>query len=62
VAFCSVAVFRPYADEELRYCLDSLPTAGLKLHLAASGADLTDEVYPTHHDPEKLAFFLKQVL
>ncbi len=43
VAFCSVAVFRPYADEELRYCLDSLPTAGLKLHLAASGADLTDE-------------------
>lgn len=43
VAFCSVAVFRPYADQELRYCLDSLPTAGLKLHLAASGADLTDE-------------------
>lgn len=44
VAFCSVALFRPYADQEIQYCRDSLHSAGLKFHLAASGSDLTDNV------------------
>ena len=40
--------------------VDHAAVTGLGVeHLSA---DLTDEVYPTHHDPEKLAFFLKQVL
>lgn len=43
VALCSVAVFRPYADQEIQWCRDSLRSAGLKVHLAASGADLSDE-------------------
>lgn len=45
VALCSVAVFRPYADQEIRFCRDSLHAAGLKFHLAASGADITDEAH-----------------
>ena len=45
VALCSVAIHRPYADQEIQFCLDSLHSAGLKFHLAASGTDLTDETH-----------------
>ena len=45
VAFCSVAVLRPYAEAELDRCHAELGAAGVKLHLAASDVDLTD---PTH--------------
>jgi predicted TIM-barrel fold metal-dependent hydrolase len=42
VAFCSVAVLRPYAEAELDRCHAELHAAGVKLHLAASDVDLAD--------------------
>lgn len=45
VGFCSVHLLRPYAAHEIERCRDPLRLAGLKLHLPASGIDLTD---PSH--------------
>ena len=42
VAFCSVAVLRPYAEAEPDRYHAELHAAGVKLHLAASDVDLTD--------------------
>jgi predicted TIM-barrel fold metal-dependent hydrolase len=45
VAFCSVAALRPYAEAELDRCHAEHHAAGVKLHLAASDADLTDAAH-----------------
>lgn len=45
VAFCSVAVLRPYAEEELDRCHSELGARGVKIHLAASDVDLTDAAH-----------------
>jgi predicted TIM-barrel fold metal-dependent hydrolase len=42
VAFCSVAILRPYAEAELDRCHAELGARGVKIHLAASDVDLTD--------------------
>lgn len=41
VGFCSVPLLRPYALVELQRCRDELHLAGIKLHLPASGVNLT---------------------
>jgi predicted TIM-barrel fold metal-dependent hydrolase len=45
VAFCSVAILRPYAEAELDRCHAEHSTRGVKVHLAASDVDLTDPVH-----------------
>jgi predicted TIM-barrel fold metal-dependent hydrolase len=42
VALCSVPAVAAWALDELRFCLDSLRVAGIKLHLASSMVDLRD--------------------
>jgi predicted TIM-barrel fold metal-dependent hydrolase len=42
VAFCSVAILRPYAESELDRCHGEHAARGVKIHLAASDVDLTD--------------------
>lgn len=39
--FCSVPLLRPYAQAEIRRCRDELNLLGLKIHLPASGINLT---------------------
>ena len=45
LAFCSVAVMRPYAEAELDRCHHELHSAGIKIHLAASEVEITDPVH-----------------
>jgi predicted TIM-barrel fold metal-dependent hydrolase len=45
VAFCSVAILRPYAEAELDRCHAELGARGVKIHLAASDVDLTDAAH-----------------
>jgi uncharacterized protein len=45
VALCSAPVLAPWALDEYARCHAELRTAGLKLHLAASGVDLRDDTH-----------------
>jgi predicted TIM-barrel fold metal-dependent hydrolase len=42
IGLCSFNPLRPYAAEELRYCVREQGMRGLKLHFADSGVDLTN--------------------